>query len=63
MRVRDFNKDEYLVVVRKYWNSFHDNAFVERICYDEDDARYTRDSLERSDGISFVIIKNGGVVK
>lgn len=57
MRVRD--TDDYAIVKSSYWDKYGNNAFVERICYDLDEARYVRNSLERCDGIEFTIIKNG----
>lgn len=57
MRVRD--TDGYAIVKSSYWDKYGNNAFVERICYDLDEARYVRNSLERCDGISFTIIKGG----
>ena len=57
MRARD--TDGYAIVKSSYWNKYGVDTFVERICYDIEQARYERNSLERCDGISFTIIKGG----
>ena len=57
MRVKD--TDNYCIVKRGYWERYGKNAFVERVCYSEEEARYVKNSLERCDGIDFVIIKGG----
>lgn len=54
-KVRDV-RSGYAVVVRQYWINYGMNAFVDRICYDLDEAKYVRNSLERADKMSFVII-------
>lgn len=58
MRVRD-DQINYLVVVKRYWMQYGNMAYVDRVCFDLDEARYVRDSLERCDGMEFVIIKGG----
>ena len=57
MRVKD--SSGYLVVAKKYWNQYGMMAYVDRVCINLDEARYVRDSLERCDGMAFVIIKGG----
>ena len=57
MRVRDV--DGYAIVKESYWNRYGRNAFVERVCGSLEQANYERDSLERCDRISFIVIKGG----
>jgi len=58
MRIKDVI-DKWCVVKRVYWERYGKRAFVERICDSEEEARYVKNSLERCDGIDFVIIKGG----
>lgn len=46
----------YAIVPASRWRKFGLNAEVERFTTNLDEARYIRSSLERNDGISFVII-------
>ena len=57
MKVKDTNN--YAIVKTSYWNKYGNDAFIERICWDIEQARYERNALERCDGISFTIIKGG----
>ena len=59
MHVKEINNDAYLVVAAKYWDKYGMDAFVDRVCWDLEEAKYVRSSLERADGMSFVIIKGG----
>lgn len=46
----------YAIVPANRWRKFGLNAEVERFTINLDEARYIRSSLERNDGISFVIV-------
>lgn len=63
MRVRNVEKYYYLVVVAKYWYEYHEKAFVDRVCATLEEARYERESLEKNDEMSFLIIKGGKVIE
>lgn len=55
MHVKDHNIG-YLIVLSKNWMRYRLNAFVERVCYDLDEAIRVRFSFESSDGMPFKII-------
>lgn len=46
----------YAIVVKRYWQQYGRNAFVDATESNIDDARYRRGSLERNDKMAFVII-------
>ena len=46
----------YVVVAEKYWKQYGKNTFIDRREDSLESARYVRSSLERNDGMSFVIV-------
>lgn len=46
----------YAIVPLRYWKNYKQGSFVERVESSLDSARYTRWSLERCDGIDYIII-------
>ena len=56
MKVKDY-KNGYCIVALKYWNRYEENAYVDRFTKDEEEAERIRNSLERADGIPFIIVE------
>lgn len=55
--------NKYLIILEKYWNKYGNNAYIDRVCYDLEEAEYVRESLERNDRMNFVIVKDGRRIK
>lgn len=55
--------NKYLIILEKYWKKYGNNAYVDRVCCDLEEAEYVRDSLERNDRMNFVIVKDGRRIK
>lgn len=55
MRVKSYDHG-YVVVRKRYWENYGRNAYIERWCETYEEAKYVKDSLERNDGLAFLII-------
>jgi len=56
MRVKNYFNG-FCVVVKRYWDKYGRDAFVDYFTRDEDDAEQVLSSLSRADGIDFVIVE------
>lgn len=72
MRIKDYIKLSYtkkditffLVVIKHYLEQYKLNAFVDRDCYDLEEARYIASSIENCDRKETIIVKiKGGQIR
>ena len=55
MRVKNYEHG-YVVILERYWKNYRQNAYIERWCATKEEAQYVKDSLEKADGLPYLVI-------